>query len=177
MLPSADQRSAGERAAAQNGHPFTFGCLNHFFKVNDHVLNLWSKVLGASPDSRLAILCDPGSQRQHVLDVLDIDPARVLFFARRARREYLALYHQIDLCLDTFPYNGHTTTLDALWMGVPTVNLLGRTIVGRAGLSQLSNIGLTELIARDEDQYIQIATDWKTNLPRLADLRAHCDRA
>ena len=155
-----------------HGQPFTFGCLNHFIKVNDAVLKLWARVLREVPASRMAILCDSGRQRKRVLDALGVDPSRIGFADRRPRRQYLELYHSIDLCLDTFPYNGHTTTLDAMWMGVPTVNLLGQTIVGRAALSQLSNVGLTELVAHSDDEYVHIATDWSRDLSRLANLRA-----
>ena len=62
------------------------------------------------------------------------------------RPQYLELYHGIDVGLDTFPYNGHTTSLDSFWMGVPVVTLVGQTVVGRAGLSQLTNLGLPELV-------------------------------
>ena len=71
--------------------------------------------------------------------------------------QYLERYHELDLCLDPFPYNGGTTTLDALWMGVPVITLAGRTAVGRGGVSILSNLGLTELIARTPEQYVAIA--------------------
>ena len=74
--------------------------------------------------------------------------------------------------LDTFPYNGHTTSLDSMWMGVPVVTLIGKTAVGRAGFSQLSNIGLTELAAGDEKSFVRIASELASNLPRLATLRS-----
>jgi len=63
-----------------------------------------------------------------------IDPSRIEFVGRRSRPEYLKLYHQLDIVLDTFPYHGHTTSLDALWMGVPVVTLTGPTVVARMGL-------------------------------------------
>jgi protein O-GlcNAc transferase len=74
--------------------------------------------------------------------------------------------------LDAFPYNGHTTSLDALWMGVPVVSLTGRAPVSRAGLSQLTNLGLSELAARSDAEYVSIATNLSADLPRLAELRA-----
>ena len=88
------------------------------------------------------------------------------------QREYLRLYHQFDIVLDTFPYNGNTTSLDALWMGVPVVSLAGETPVSRAGLSQLTKLGLRELIARSETEYVAIAEGLAGDLPRLAGLRA-----
>ena len=91
------------------------------------------------------------------------------------REQYLELYHEIDLGLDTFPYNGHTTSLDAFWMGVPVVTLAGQTVVGRAGVCQLSNLGLPELIARGTEQFVQIAVElaktfrgWPNFAPRCA---------
>ena len=69
-----------------------------------------------------------------------ISPDRIELIARRPRLQYLELYHRIDVGLDTFPYNGHTTSLDSYWMGVPVVTLVGQTVVGRAGLSQLTNL-------------------------------------
>ena len=82
------------------------------------------------------------------------------------------MYHRIDLSLDPIPYNGHTTSLDGFWMGVPTVTLLGRTVVGRAGWSQLCNLGLKELAARTPEEFVQIATDLAGDLARLAEVRA-----
>jgi predicted O-linked N-acetylglucosamine transferase (SPINDLY family) len=83
----------------------------------------------------------------------------------------MELYHRLDVVLDTFPYNGHTTNLDALWMGVPVVSLIGGHPVSRAGLSQLSNLGLAELAARAEEDYVRIAVQLAGDLPRLAELR------
>ncbi len=72
---------------------------------------------------------------------------RIEFVDRCGRLDYLRRYREIDICLDTFPSNGHTTSLDALWMGVPVVTLAGETVVGRAGVCQAMNLGLPELIA------------------------------
>ncbi len=81
-------------------------------------------------------------------------------------------YHELDLCLDPFPYNGHTSTLDALWMGVPVITLAGRTGVGRGGVSILSNVGLPELIAATPEQYVTIAVELAGDRSRLSELRA-----
>ncbi len=90
---------------------------------------------------------------------------------RQERKEYLERYHRLDIALDPFPYGGHTTSLDALWMGVPVVSLAGQTSVSRAGLSILSNLGLPELVAFSEDDYVRIAVELAENLPRLVELR------
>jgi predicted O-linked N-acetylglucosamine transferase (SPINDLY family) len=88
------------------------------------------------------------------------------------RGEYLRLYHRIDLGLDPFPYNGMTTTYDALWMGVPVLTLPGEMPVSRAGLSLLSNVGFAELAAFSEDDYLRMAAELAGDLPRLAQLRS-----
>jgi predicted O-linked N-acetylglucosamine transferase (SPINDLY family) len=146
----------------------TFGCLNNFCKVNQPLLDLWAAVLAAVPSSRLLLLAPPGSPRDWVRKTLG---NRVDFVSRRPRRQYLEYYDRIDLGLDTLPYNGHTTSLDSLWMGVPVVTLVGKTLVGRAGLSQLTNLGLSELSARTPEEFVKLAADWAGDLPRLAELR------
>ena len=128
----------------------------------------------ALPNSRLILLAPAGAVREEVLAQLDEDhvaPERVEFSGRLAREEYLKLYHQIDVGLDTLPYNGHTTSLDSFWMGVPVVSLSGRTAVGRAGRSLLSNVGLPELVAQTPEEYMDIAVSLAGDLPRLAELR------
>jgi predicted O-linked N-acetylglucosamine transferase (SPINDLY family) len=153
----------------------TFGCLNNFWKVNDGCLELWARVLRAVPGSRLLLMAPQGAARDGVLARLDregVVAARVAFADRRPRPEYLELYHRIDFCLDTLPYNGHTTSLDAFWMGVPTLTMPGRTAVGRAGVCLLRNLGLPELIAADPEDLARIAAEWAADLPRLSQLRA-----
>jgi predicted O-linked N-acetylglucosamine transferase (SPINDLY family) len=153
----------------------TFGCLNNFCKINDAVLCLWAKVLRAVPASRLLLLAPEGSHRQRTLDVLSeegVARERIAFVSRQPRRKYLELYHRIDLGLDTLPYNGHTTSLDSYWMGAPVVTLVGQTIVGRAGLSQLMNLELPELITHTSEQFVQVATGLANDLPRLSELRS-----
>jgi predicted O-linked N-acetylglucosamine transferase (SPINDLY family) len=149
----------------------TFGCLNNFCKVNDEVLAIWSRVLADTPDSRLILLSPAGDHRRSVIEKLAIDPSRIELVEHQPRDRYLQIYHRIDIALDTIPYNGHTTTLDALWMGVPVVTLVGETIVGRAGLSILSNLNLPELIAHDADEFVQIATSLASNITRVSELR------
>ena len=171
--PCGAEVAVNELPVDRNGW-VTFGCLNHFCKVNEAVLSLWARVMRVVKDSRLVLLSARGSHRQRTLDFLErkgIAPDRIGFFELQPRRDYLELYHRLDLVLDTFPYGGHTTGLDALWMGVPVVSLAGERSVSRAGLSQLSNLGLKELVAFSEEQYVEIATGLAGDLPRLAELR------
>lgn len=152
----------------------TFGSLNTFGKVNGRVLSLWARVLAAVPESRLHLMVPAGSARTRALEILaraGVDSTRVTFSGRQSRHEYFKTYQGIDIGLDPFPYNGHTTSLDSLWMGVPVVTLVGRTVVGRAGVSQLSNLGLTDLIANDPDEFIRIAKALACDRPRLSELR------
>jgi predicted O-linked N-acetylglucosamine transferase (SPINDLY family) len=86
--------------------------------------------------------------------------------------EYLASYCQVDVALDPFPFSGSATTCEALWMGVPVVTSPGETFASRHTLSHLSNVGLTETIARDLDEYVELAVSLAGDLPRLAALRA-----
>jgi predicted O-linked N-acetylglucosamine transferase (SPINDLY family) len=153
----------------------TFGCLNNFTKINPPLLASWIALLQALPNSRLLLHAPPGSHRQQLLDRLagdGIDPTRISFAGKVPLPDYFRLYHQIDIALDTHPYGGGTTTCDALWMGVPVITLVGKTAVGRGGLSILSNLNLPGLIARSEDQYVQIAIDLANDFPRLSELRS-----
>ena len=153
----------------------TFGSLVNFGKVNGQVLRLWAEVLKNVAGSRLLLLAPEGSHRATTLELLGregIAPSRVAFASRQPREAYLRLYDRIDIGLDTFPYNGHTTSLDALWMGVPVVTLVGKTVVGRAGLSQLTNLGLTEFVARTREEFVEIATRLAADHQWLAELRA-----
>jgi protein O-GlcNAc transferase len=172
--PLTEEPHVNHLPAIKNGY-VTFGCLNNFCKVNDGVLKLWSKVLNAVSNSRLIVLTPQGQVRQQVLGKLGRDsvaPERIEFADFRPRLEYLKLYHRIDIGLDTQPYNGHTTSLDSYWMGVPVVTLIGKTVVGRAGWSQLCNLGLKELAAQTPEEYIDITIQLANDLPRLEKIRS-----
>jgi protein O-GlcNAc transferase len=152
----------------------TLGCLNNPCKLTDSTLRLWGRVMRAVPTSRLRILAPSGRHGQRVVQRLvlqGITSGRVELVPYRPRADYLRYYHEIDLGLDTFPYNGHTTSLDSLWMGVPTVTRVGETSVGRGGLSQLFQLGLTELTANTDAAFVDIAVALCGNLPKLAQLR------
>jgi predicted O-linked N-acetylglucosamine transferase (SPINDLY family) len=157
------------------GH-VTFCCLNSFCKMNRQVLALWARVLQEVEGSRLAILAAPGQHREQTRQFLrekGIAGDRLAFVVRRPRLDYLKLHHRLDIALDPFPANGHTTTLDALWMGVPVVTLAGRTAISRGAKSILYNLGLPELVAHTPEEYVGIATDLSKDLPRLQLLRHH----
>jgi predicted O-linked N-acetylglucosamine transferase (SPINDLY family) len=156
----------------------TFGSFNKLSKLSPAVLDAWAELLKAVANSRLMLkwssLADE-STRQRFVDefgVRGIGPERLELVGRDASMaDHLAAYGRIDLALDTFPYNGATTTCDALWMGVPTVTLAGGTHAGRIGVSLLHAIGLGEMVAQTSRKYIDIATALATDTPRLAELR------
>jgi predicted O-linked N-acetylglucosamine transferase (SPINDLY family) len=110
-----------------------------------------------------------------VLEILHesgISPSRIEFVPHQARRAYLETYQRIDLCLDTLPYNGHTTSLDAYWMGVPVVTRVGATVVGRAGWSQLNNLNLPQLAAFEDEEFVHKAVELAKDFAALSKLRA-----
>ncbi len=174
MAGFADEPPVGSLPAFENGL-VTFGCLNSYAKINPLTLHLWAEVLHAVEHSRLLLLAPKTAFRQRVRDWLgevDIKSDRIDFATPCTRKEYLAIYRRIDIGLDTLPYNGHTTSLDSFWMGVPVVTRIGRTVVGRAGLSQCANLDLRELVARSDEEFVQIASGLARDLSRLAGLRS-----
>jgi predicted O-linked N-acetylglucosamine transferase (SPINDLY family) len=171
--PLTDRPAVNALPAVNNGY-ITFGCLNNFCKVNDGCLALWARVLRAVPQSRLLLLAPRGWARDHVgarFHQEGIAAERVEFVHNQPRKDYLKLYHRIDVCLDPGPYNGHTTSLDAMWMGVPIITLVGKTVFGRGGWSQLSNLGLQKLAAESPEQYVALAAQLAGDLCRLQELR------
>jgi protein O-GlcNAc transferase len=160
--------------AAERGY-VTLGCLNNPCKLTERTLRLWGRVMHTLPQARLKLMAPPGRHRLRLLARLGaqgVAAERVSFVEFRPRGDYLRSYHEIDFGLDTFPYNGHTTSLDALWMGVPTVTRVGATCVGRAGLSQLYHLDLLDLAAKSDDAFAAAAAELARDLPRLAALRA-----
>lgn len=120
-------------------------------------------------------MAPPGSARERLnvrLAAHGIDPACVSYVGFQARADYLRTYQRIDIALDTFPANGHTTSLDAFWMGVPVPTRYGRSAVSRAGLCLLANLGLPELAAASDAGYVAAVTALARDVPRLAALRA-----
>ena len=152
----------------------TFGCLSNPCKLTDRTLAMWSAVLREVPDARLLLMAPAGNAHRNLAQRMEqqgIDTQRVGFVPFQPRADYLCTYHQIDLGLDTFPYNGHTTSLDSLWMGVPVVTRVGETAVGRGGLSQLANLGMSELAAYSDEAFVRLAVELAADRPRLTHLR------
>lgn len=162
----------------RNGN-VTFGCFNNSTKINSKVLDVWGGILTELPDARMLLksrqLHAPGLKQrfQEEFARRGIDPDRVELLGHvNTALEHLALYGQVDIALDSFPYNGTTTTCEALWMGVPVIALAGDRHAGRVGVSLLHSIRLDELIAVSPEDYRRLATDLARDRDRLADYRA-----
>ena len=174
--PAADGEVSALPALA-HGH-VTFGCCNDLAKLNEAVIALWARVLQAVPASRLLLtdrrFADDGARR-HVAESFaahGLDPQRLqLEGAVPERAEHLARYQRVDIALDPFPYPGITTSVEALWMGVPVLTLAGERWIARQGVGLLTHAGLPEWIAVDADDYVARAAAHAADLPRLAALR------
>lgn len=172
--PLATEPVVSALPAARNGS-ITFGCLNSPRKLTDRTFRMWAKVLTEVAGSNMILLVANGVAREHVsakLESLGVERSRLTFVDYQPRDEYLATYQKIDIALDTFPYNGHTTSLDGFWMGVPVVTAIGNNPVSRAGYALLGNLGLEELAARSDEQFVDVAARLARDLPRLSALRS-----
>ncbi|GMW07696.1 MAG: hypothetical protein AMXMBFR8_24920 [Nevskiales bacterium] len=160
------------------GH-VTFGSFNALPKITPQVLRVWAQILQQVPDARLLLkspgLTDPPTRVRLVKAFREqgVDSDRVeLLGWQPAREDHLGLYGRIDIALDPFPYNGTTTTCEALWMGVPVIALRGNRHAGRVGASLLGQVGLTELVAADEAAYVGLAESLAADRQRLSALRS-----
>ena len=175
--PPPEAPPVGPSPAAR-GAPITFGCFNNPTKITDPLLALWGRLLQAVPGSRL-VLKGRGfgndGQRARYRERFaraGLPAERVDLLERTAdTTSHLALYHGIDVALDSFPYHGTTTTCEALWMGVPVVTRAGDRHASRVGVSLLHAAGHPEWAAASEDDYVRIAAHLATDVPRLATLR------
>lgn len=156
----------------------TFGCLNDFSAVSFRTIALWAKVLNQIERSRLLLGAPIGSSRTRTLSRFQehgVEPARVEFVDTARDGDFLP-YHRIDICLDTFPWNGSIETFNALWMGVPVVTLAGQTGVSRIGKSILASSDLGQFSSEDEKSFVEIAVKTARDLGKLAMLRSELRR-
>ena len=175
--PPAESPPVGP-PARQAGRPVTFACFNTFRKIDFPVMELWAKILRELPEARLMLKAHGLSSvelRREVTEAFarsGVEPGRLdLLQPVSTVAEHLACYQRADIALDTFPYNGTTTTCEALWMGVPVVNRRGRIHASRVGASLLTAVALEELLADDEASYVRIATELARDVDRLETLR------
>ncbi|MDD5758645.1 MAG: tetratricopeptide repeat protein [Desulfobulbaceae bacterium] len=174
--PPASSPPVGELPALSTGQ-ITFGSLNNPAKINGEVIALWAKILLAVPNSRLLLVGKPFADefiKDRYLDLFahhGVSADRLEPISTLPMQDYLQLYNKIDIALDPFPHNGHTITCHTLWMGVPVITLAGNRYAARMGASILSAIGLPELIAHTQDNYLQLAENLAKSLDRLVALR------
>jgi len=162
---------------AQRTGRVTFGSHHNLAKLNPAVLDLWSRVLAAVPGSRLLVFRDTlrGSARERLLGAFGergIDADRIDFrLASAANSAHLELYSDVDIVLDSFPWSGHTTTCDALWMGVPVLTLRGARHASRMAASMLTAVELPEYIAESEEEFVRRGRELAQDMTRLAGVR------
>ena len=175
--PPAECPPVNDLPALKNGY-ITFGSFNNLAKVNDSVVALWARVLHKVPGSKLLLknrqLTDANVRTRYLalFESSGIQPDRVLLLPPSpGEKEHLSTYNQIDIALDTFPYNGTTTTCEALWMGVPVVTLAGVSHASRVGVSILTRLGLASLVADSPELYERLCAFLSSDFNYLAKLR------
>jgi len=170
---------AVEASPAQGKGYVTFGCFNNLNKVTDEVIAVWARLLQAVPDARLYLktrsLGAP-EVRENVLAKFasqGVDTVRLTLEGQFASQEdHFRAYHALDIALDPFPYPGITTTVEALWMGVPVLSMRGDRFISHQGETILHNLGLPQWIAGNADDYVAKAAAFAADVPMLAELRA-----
>ncbi|MBQ5946378.1 tetratricopeptide repeat protein [Massilia sp. ST3] len=174
FAPAVEAPEVAPLPALANGYP-TFASFNRVTKISREVIALWARLLRALPDARLLVGGMPqGGGYEHLhawLQEEGIDAARTRFQPLVGMRDFLPLYGQVDICLDTFPYSGGTTTMYALYMGVPTLTLAGDTMAGRQTACLLEANGLRQYIAVDGDDFVAKGLAAAGDLAALAALR------
>ena len=151
----------------------TFGSFNNFNKINDKVINVWSQILLKVKNSKLilksSLKVDKSFLKKEFEKYGVIDS--VIFLEKRKLKSHYNLYKKIDIALDTFPYNGVTTTFEALAMGVPVITMKGYNFNSRCGESIIKNLGIEDLIANNEDDYILKSQKMASDKNKLLELR------
>ena len=172
FLPHKDAPLVNPLPAISRGY-VTFASFNRRSKINRSVIKVWADIIRGSQDSRMLIAGMPeGNSREELAKLFlqeGISRERLSF---HGRNNMDSLHHQVDLCLDTFPCNGGTTTIHALWMGVPTITLAGSTAYGRIGASILRNCDLGEFVAESEVDFVSKALFWAGNPGQLSGIRS-----
>lgn len=175
FAPPPQMPEVGPLPASAAGQ-VAFASLNSVYKLTPRMLRLWSRLLAALPEAKLVFATVPaGAPRTRIAREFEsngIDPARLEFHGFLPWEEFWNLHQRVDIALDSFPCNGGATTCETLWMGVPLVSLAGEAFLARAGLSLLTTVGLQELVAHSEDEYLRIAIALARDPARLAQLRA-----
>ena len=161
----------------EKGH-VTFASFNNRPKITDTVIACWAKILKKVPNSRLVLKSSPLRDKKVREELLQKFSAQGIDHDRIELQLYvptyaahMQLYNQADIALDTFPYNGTTTTFEALWMGVPVITIAGESHVSRVSASILSQIGRQDLITKSTEEYIDLTIKLANDPERLTELR------
>jgi protein O-GlcNAc transferase len=164
-------------AAKRNGY-VTFGSFNNNCKVNLVTIGLWAEVLKLNSGSRLLLKFKGGGDPEirtryfSMFEQSGIGRDKIIIYGWGNPAEHLQLYSKVDIALDTYPYNGTTTICEALWMGVPTITLVGEYHMSRVGLSILSRVGLGFFAASTPKEYVAKATALAQNIEALSQIRS-----
>ncbi len=174
--PNMDTPLVNELPNLRNGY-ITLGSFNAYSKLNDQTLGWWADILHALPQARLKLLAKSfvdAEVKQMTLEkfkALGIAMERLQLGYATSSEATLAHYHQVDIALDTYPFNGATTTCQALWMGVPVLTLVGKTPAARAGLSILTTVGLNDWVTDSPQNYVTACVQLSKNIEALQILR------
>lgn len=175
--PPSNAPAAGSLPSLEKQY-VTFASFNNLAKISPHVVAVWSKIMHRVPGSRLLLrykgLGDDTVKRRYInlFAGSGISANRVDLLPSTSYAEYLATFQEVDIALDPFPFSGSTTTCEALWMGVPVITLPGETFASRHSLSHLSTICLTETVAGNLEEYVELAAALAHDASRLAAMRA-----
>ena len=158
----------------------TFGSLNKLTKINDDVINLWSKILQSIPNSKLILKTKNLDNKKITNDIIAKFKKQnvnkdclILLGESKTRKELLQTYNKIDLALDPFPFQGYTTTCESVWMGVPVLTLKGNRYLFHAGESINANLNMFDWIAKDYEDYISKAINFSSNIDKLSKIRVN----
>ncbi len=175
-LPPREPPDVTPLPCLDTGH-FTFGCFNRPAKVNEAVAAAWARILREVPGSRMLMVyggLDEKSTQDQLLGVLargGFPVNRIDLIGDSTQADLLVRYGEVDLALDPFPYSGGVTTLEGMWMGVPSVTWRGETFAGRHASSHMTAAGLPEFCADDVDGYVALAVSWANRRDELAEVR------
>ena len=153
---------------------FVFCCFNNNYKITPQVFDIWMRLLKRVKNSVLWILSEDvniSKNLKNEIKIRGIDFNRIVFAERIKMTEHLARQKVADLFIDTFPYTGHTTASDALWVGLPVLTRIGESFASRVSASLLNAIDLSELVTSSEKQYEDIAVELATNPIKLKEIK------
>jgi predicted O-linked N-acetylglucosamine transferase (SPINDLY family) len=176
FVPSDLSPEVNELPALNNGF-ITFGCFNRVEKITPSVISLWSKLLNKIPNSKLLLGSMPqdGSYDAIIKAFAEhtISVDRLIIYHRNTMADYLRLHHQVDICLDTFPSNGVTTTCHAAWMGVPTLCVEGNSLMSRGAMAIMLHLNLSDFVVQSHEGFVSQGVYWSEHLQYLSEVRSN----